>query len=136
MEEVDVSTVSSLIGFLNGIIDGNSVKPPTVPSPLILIGGANKNGLSAREITKEIITKSQAFGVPIGVLPDGSDSIWEKQVFNIVETIIEHFIKNAKFTVVIPPGTPVTTSGVSAAGVPVVSQGTTTTFTTGYAIVQ
>lgn len=135
-EEIQIGDINSLVSYLNSFIDKDISKPPVVPSPLILLGGAGKTGLSARDITKDIITKSQSFGIPIGALPDGSDSIWEKQMFNIVETIVEHFIKNAKFTVVIPPGTPVITTGFSATGAPVVSQGSTTNFTTGYAIVQ
>lgn len=134
-ETIDLTNIDSLVGYLNGIIDKGISTPQSVPSPLILLGAVNKKGLSAREITKEVITKSQSFGVPIGNLPDGSESVSEKMIYVMVETILEHIIKNAKITVVIPPGIPVTTTGVAGV-IPVVTQGATINYATGYAIIQ
>lgn len=131
----DLTSVDKLSSLLLGFLDG--IQPPaqSIPAPLILIGGANKKGLSAREVTKDIISKSQELGIPIGQSADGSDSIWEKQIYNIVSTIFEHMITNAKISVVIPAGTPVTVTGGNAGG-PVVCQGQTINITSGYAIIQ
>lgn len=135
MDNIDLTNISTLLSYLNGVLDRGISKPTTIPSPLILIGAENKKGLSPREITKEIITKSQKFGIPIGPLPDGSESINEKQIYNIVETIVEHIIKYAKVTVVIPPGIPVSSTGVAGV-IPVVTQGFTTNYATGKGIIQ
>jgi hypothetical protein len=135
METVDLTNITELISYLNDLLDKGKSKAPKIPSPLILLGGENKSGLSVREITKEIITKSQKYGVPIGPLADGTESVMEKMVHTIVETIVEHIIKNAKVTVVIPAGIPVTTAG-TALGVPVVTQGSTVNYATGIGVIQ
>lgn len=135
MDNVELTDLSSLLTYLNSVLDRGISKPTPIPSPLILLGADNKKGLSPREITKEIITKSQKFGIPIGPLPDGSESIVEKQIYNIVETIVEHIIKHAKVTVVIPPGIPVSATGVAGV-IPVVAQGFTTNYATGKGIIQ
>lgn len=131
----DLTSIEKLTSLLTKFIDG--VEPPsqTVPAPLILLGGSSKKGLSAREVTKEIISKSQQLGIPIGQSADGEESIWEKQIYNIVSTIFEHIITNAKISVVIPAGTPVTVTGGNAGG-PIVCQGQTINITSGYAIIQ
>lgn len=59
-ETVDLTNIDSLVGYLNSVIDKGISTPQSVPSPLILLGAVNKKGLSAREITKEVITKSQS----------------------------------------------------------------------------
>lgn len=135
MNDIELTDIGSLIAYLNGVLDKGASLPTNIPAPLILVGAENKRGLSPREITKEIITKSQGIGIPIGPLPDGSESISEKQIYNIVETIIEHIIKYAKITVVIPPGIPVTSTGVAGA-VPVVTQGSTINYAVGKGIIQ
>ena len=135
MNEIDLTSVAEMVSFLNTALDRGLSTPSNIPSPLILLGAENKKGLSPREITKEIITKSQSFGIPIGPLPDGSESISEKQIYTIVETIVEHIIKYAKVTVVIPPGIPVSSTGVAGV-IPVVTQGATTTYATGKGIIQ
>jgi hypothetical protein len=135
MENVDFSDINELIKFLNSLLDKGISKPANIPAPLILLGADNKKGLSVRDITKEILNKRQKLGLPVGLLPDGSESLNDKGLYIIVETIVEHIIKNAKVTVVIPAGVPVTTTGV-ALGVPVVSQGTTTSYAIGKGIIQ
>ena len=132
----DLTNIETLIKYLNGILDAGNSRPPNIPSPLILVGAENKTALSPREITKDIMTKSQKIGIPIGPLPDGTDSIMEKMVYTIVETVVEHIIKHGKVTVVIPPGVPVTVTGLAGGVLPVVGQGVTSTYATGKGIIQ
>lgn len=106
-----------------------------VPPPLILTGGFQKKGLSAREIAKEIIIRQQEAGAPIGALADGSDNISEKMEVIRVETILKYLLTDAKFTIVIPAGTPVLATGICAAG-EVVVKGVTTAPTVGTGIIQ
>ena len=131
----DVSSVSSIITYLNSVIETGQAKAQTVPAPLILVGGQNKKSLSAREMAKEVILRSQEAGIPIGNLPDGSESIAEKMEFIRMEVLVKHLIENAKITIVIPAGTPVTAYGGNAGG-PIVVQGTTINFTQGFGVLQ
>jgi len=127
--------VQDVLSILQGTLNSNGTKSLDLPTPLILTGFQAREGLSAREITKEIITRKADLGIPIGNLPDGSESIDEKMIFIIVDTIIKKLLQDAKITVVIPLGVPVTASGAGTTG-PVTVQGITTTNATGYGIIQ
>ncbi len=109
---------------------------PNIPAPLVLLADSNKKGLSAREVAKNIIARQSEANAPIGPLPDGEESVSEKMEFIRVQEILNHLITNAKIQVVIPPGTPVTATGFSAAGVPVQVQGVTSGLAIGNAIIQ
>lgn len=135
MENVDFSDIEQLLAYLNSFLDKGISKPSNIPPPLILLGAENKKGLSIRDITKEILNKRQKLGLPVSLLPDGSESLADKGLYIIVETIVEHIIKNAKVTVVIPAGVPVTSNGFAGA-IPVVTQGVTTSYAIGKGIIQ
>lgn len=115
-----------------------NLETPTaeVPSPLVLLASTNKKGLSAREVAKNIIARQSEAGAPIGPLPDGEESISEKMEFIRVQEILEHLITNAKIKVVLPPGTPITATGIGADGIPVQVQGFTSGLAIGNAIIQ
>jgi hypothetical protein len=131
----DVTKIDDLIETISLAIAGDKIPTPPIPSPLILAGARTKSGLSAKEITRDVLIRCQEVGIPIGALPSGADPLWEKQMYLMVEVILEHLIKNAKITVVLDPGIPITAAGANAGG-PVVVQGSTTTFATGYGIIQ
>jgi hypothetical protein len=128
--------ISDVVEVLSGVINIDASKPQSIPSPLIAIGARLKTGLSAREVTKNIIARKNEAGAKIGPLPDGSDSVEEKMILIMVQEILEHLVSSAKISVVVPPGTPVTATGIGADGIPVVVQGTTTGFAIGNAIIQ
>ncbi len=132
---MEFNNILDITSYLNGIVDSGSAKAQDIPSPLILIGAENKKGLSAREMAKEVIIRSQEAGIPIGNLPSGEESISEKMEFIRMQVIVKHLIENAKITVVVPPGTPVATTGTSPVG-PVVTQGATTSLAIGKGILQ
>lgn len=127
MEEIVAQIISS--------IEVDISSPKEIPAPLIVTSQLKK-GLSAREVTKSIISMKGEAGAPIGALPDGSESVEEKMLYVQMKALIEHFITNAKITVVIPPGTPIVGSGFGADGIPVTITGYTTDFAKGYAIIQ
>jgi len=115
---------------------GTSLSPaPIIPPPIILTGGANKPGLNSRLITSRIISRKSESGAPSGPLPSGAPSIDEMMERIRVEEIISALISEARITVVIPAGTPVTTFGGNAGG-PVICQGVTTNITQGYGVIQ
>lgn len=128
--------IEEIVDLLNAALQENNVKATPIPAPLILFGTNNKKGLSAREMAKEIITRQQEAGAPIGALDDGSDSISEKMELIRVEVILKHLLQNAIITVVVPPGTPIQGQGISATGAPVQVVGTTTSYAIGKGIIQ
>lgn len=128
-------SIEEIIQIVQAVISNNTATALPIPPPLILAGGQGRSGLSARAIAKEIIVRQQEAGAPIGNLPDGSESITEKMERIRVETIIKHLLQNAKFTVVVNAGIPVTATGVCPVG-SVVVQGATISFGNGTAIMQ
>jgi hypothetical protein len=129
------STVTDIIQTIQASINTTKAKARDIPTPLILIGARNKNGLSAREIAKEIIIRQQEAGAPIGPLPDGTDSIAEKMEVIRAEVLIEHLLRNAKITVVVPAGISITATGANSGG-PVVVKGVTDRFVAAKGIIQ
>lgn len=127
--------MEEILSQITSAIDIDLSTPQEVATPLIMLSSAKK-GLSAREITKEIISRKPEAGAPVGALPDGSESVEEKMLYLSMQVLIEHFLTNAKITVVIPPGVPVVGTGVGADGIPVTINGYTTDFAKGYAIIQ
>jgi len=128
----NLKSIFKLIGAL--LKTGLSFAPP-VPPPLILIGGAQRPGLNARMITTRIIARKPEAGAPVGPLSSGAESIDEKMERIRVEEIVAALLSEAKITVVIPAGTPVTAIGGNVGG-PIVCQGVTTNYTQGYGILQ
>ena len=124
-----------IIQIIKAIISQNSAQALPMPAPLILAGGSGRSGMSARGMAKEVIIRQQEAGAPIGNLPDGSENISEKMERIRMEVIVRHILENAKFTVVVNAGIPVTATGVCPVG-SVAVQGVTTSFGTGTAILQ
>lgn len=130
-----MNNLKAVLDAISALLKTSLSIVPTVPPPLILIGGAQRPGMNARTITTRIITRKSEAGAPIGPLPSGNESVDEKMERIRVEEIVSSLISEAKITIVIPAGTPVTTVGGNAGG-PVVSQGVTTNYTQGYGIIQ
>jgi hypothetical protein len=123
-------TTELVIQTLNQVI--NDFRPPAlpIPPPLILAGGFQRKGLSAREMAKEVIVRQQEAGAPTD-----TGGVSERMERIRMETIIRWLLEEARITIVIPAGIPVTTTGVSAVGT-VVSQGATVSFGVGTGIIQ
>lgn len=130
-----MNNLKSLINILTAFLKTGLSSAPVIPPPLILVGGAQRPGINARMITTRIISRKPQAGAPVGALPSGEESVDEKMERIRIEEIVSALISEARITVVIPAGTPVTTIGANAGG-PVISQGVTTNFTQGYGILQ
>lgn len=126
--------IDQLLDVILAVINSGKTPALPIPPPLVLTGGFTRTGMSARDMAKEIIFRQQEAGVPIGNLPSGAENISEKMERIRMEVIIKHLLENAKFTVVIPPGVPVTATGACAVG-PVVVQGVTVGLGTGTAVI-
>lgn len=111
-----------------------TVKMPTVPSVLILMGAEFRNGLSPRRIAHRIIVDQGRIGAPMGDLPDGSPSITEQMELIRVQAIVEALQTEAKIEVAIAPGQQVdgTFVGVGSGYI----KGLTTTIGSGSAIIR
>jgi len=131
----ELNNINDVVGLLDTEMSLNKSTPPEVPTPLILGGAVNKSGLSVRDIVKKIIQRKSEIGIPVGNLPDGSESLDEKMLYVIVETIVEAFIENAKISIAIPAGIGLTASGGNAGGA-VQVVGMTTSIVRGVGIIQ
>ena len=132
----DFNNIDSIIGAFNKILNLSSIGgPPTVPTPLILIGIPQRSGLSPTKIASRIIARKSEAGLPVGVLPSGGISPDEIMERIRAEEYIKAFQQEAVITVAIPPGITLTAAGTSPSG-PVTVFGSTIRFTKGYGVIQ
>lgn len=133
---INFGSFSSILSAFNKIMKlQNAGGNTTVPTPLILIGGQTRPGLSATKIASTIIQRKSEAGLPIGALPSGGVSPDEIMERIRIEEIIKAIQQDAKITIAIPPGTTLSASGASPSG-PVTVFGSTITLTTGYGVIQ
>jgi hypothetical protein len=132
---MDFSSTKSVLNGLLKILNINVGGTPSVPTPLILIGGQRKSGLSAQKMASEIIARRAEAGLPVGNLPSGEANPDEIMERIRMEVLVKNLQQEAIIKVAIPPGSVVTAAGVSAAG-PVTVAGSTTTINTGYGQIQ
>jgi hypothetical protein len=130
-----MNNLKSVLDAISALLRTSISSAPIIPPPLILVGGAQRPGMNSILITTRIITRKSEAGAPVGPLSSGSESVDEKMERIRIEEIVNALISEARITIVIPPGTPVTTVGGNAGG-PVLSQGVTTNYTQGYGIIQ
>lgn len=130
---------NSINSVLNLILAAFKIpKPPIepLPPPLLLTGGQLRPGVTATEIASRIISRQSAAGAVVGdVFADG-DNVAEAMELIRVQEIIDAILTEAKIEVIIPPGVPVTTIGIGNLGAPVVSNGTTTSFASGWGVLR
>jgi len=133
---INFGSFDSIMGAINKILKlQNAGGTTSVPPPLIMVGGANRPGLSAIKIASAIIQRKSEAGLPVGALPSGGVSPDEIMERIRIEEIIKALQEDAKITIAIPPGTTLTANGSSPSG-PVTVFGSTITIATGYAVIQ
>lgn len=131
----DVEGIAGLVKNILKKLKLPETPAPPVPTPLILVGAANKPGLSSTKIASRIIERQKEAGIPVGVLPDGSVSPDEIMEIIRIEEITRSILEDMKITVVIQPGIQSFGTGTSPAG-PVTVNVTSLNLGQGYAIVQ
>jgi hypothetical protein len=133
---INFSNFDSIVSAINKLL---KIKPTggntTIPSPLIIVGGEKRSGLSAIKIANAIIQRKSEAGLPVGALPSGAVSPDEIMERIRIEEIIKAFQEDAKITIAITPGTSLTANGTSPSG-PVTVFGSTITIATGYGVIQ
>lgn len=133
---INYSNIGAIIAGFDKILKLSSVGgPPSIPTPLILIGVPRRSGLSPTKIASRIIARKSEAGLPVGVLPSGGiapDEIMERIR---IEEIVKAFQQDAIISVAIPSGISLSATGISPTG-PVSVFGSTIMFSKGYGIIQ
>jgi hypothetical protein len=133
---MDFNSIDAIVGGFSKVLKLSSIGgPPTIPTPLILVGVKQRSGLSPSKIASRIIARKGEAGLPVGVLPSGAVAPDEAMERIRIEEIINALQQDAVITVAIPPGITLTAAGVSAAG-PVTVAGSTIYFAKGYGVIQ
>jgi hypothetical protein len=125
-----MADIDSLINKIENILKVPKLKSATIPNPLI-IKTKDRAGLSVTELTTRALSKMADKGYKVGTNVDGSPDAMGDLIEIIIDVIINAIQNDAKITVSIQPGIPIT----GVAGIfPVV--GSTSSFGTGGAIIQ
>jgi len=133
---IDYNSVDSIIGGFDKILKLSSIGgPPPVPTPLILVGVPQRQGLSPTKISTRIIARKAEAGLPVGALPSGGASPDEIMERIRIEEIVKAIQQEMIISVAIPPGITLTAAGISPSG-PVTVFGSTIIFSKGYGVAQ
>jgi len=131
--------LGSISGVLNLILSAFSIPDEPVaalPPPLIMVGAKLRPGVSAQAVASRIIARQSEAGRQVGdVFADGPNNEEAMELIRI-EEIINTILTESVVNVVIPPGISVMTVGIGNLGIPVVSQGVTTTMAVGDGIIR
>jgi hypothetical protein len=134
----DKLNFNSIGSVLNLIISAFKIpKPPIkpLPPPLLLIGGQLRPGVTSKEIASRIIARQSEAGLIVGdVFADGRNTAESMELIRIQE-IVNSLMTEAKIEIIIPPGVPVVTVGANSGG-PVVSNGATVSFASGWGVIR
>ena len=119
--------VSTIIGKItSSALNTPLPSPEPIPTPILLIGAENREGISSRRVSGNIISRFPEIGALFGPLPDGSDNIMEKFIIIMFEEFVREIQTYGRIEIAIPSGIPVESTGESADGAPVQTLGITT----------
>jgi len=136
MSELNLSSISCVLKMVLSAFSIPEAPVAPLPPPLIIVGAKLRTGLSAQAIAARIISRQSESGRQVGdVFADGPNV---EQIMELirVEEIVNALLNEAVVNVVIPPGVGVSTVGVGNLGVPVLSQGATTSMGIGDGIIR
>ena len=131
--------LSTITGVVNLILTIFSIPDPPIaklPPPLVVAGATLRPGLSAKAIAAEIISRQSKAGRQVGNVFTDGDNVEETMELIRIEEIINALLTQSVVNVAIAPGVSVTTIGTGNLGIPVVSQGYTTTIASGNGILR
>jgi len=101
-----------------------------------MVGASLRPGISSQAIASRIIARQSEAGREVGnVFADGPNNEEAMELIR-VEEIVNTILTESVVNVVIPPGISVMTVGIGNLGIPIVSQGVTTTMAIGNGIMQ
>lgn len=131
--------LNTITGVVNLILAAFSIPEPPIaklPPPLVVAGATLRPGLSAKAIASEIISRQSKAGRQVGNVFTDGDNVEETMELIRVEEIINAILTQSVVNVAIAPGVSVTSIGTGNLGIPVVSQGYTTTIASGNGIIR
>ncbi len=111
-----------------------NVKSSKVPKPLIA-QAKNRKGLSKTESVSKILAQLADKGHEIGPFEDGTPNMMADLIEIVIGVVYKALQEDAKITVSIDPGVKLQATGANVGG-PVQSQGQTTEYASGGAIIQ
>ena len=123
-DEVDVTSISSILDVLLGVFSGFSKPLNPLPTPIVMVGKRLRPGMSARNLTSRIVAALSEEGLQMGdVFSDGPN----REAIKIkitAEKIVEMIQTEALVDVAIDIGAIQISSNGTAAGIfPVIAQG-------------
>jgi len=129
-------TLQTLVTNIKNLFNETSTPANTLPSLLLYATSIQRSGLSAMDITSNIIKEFPSIGIPTGTNTDGTDNLINAYTYLIVKNIIHDIKLNGCTSVTFPPGS-IMFKGVGGnAGGPVVVEGTNTNYAVGKGIEQ
>jgi len=135
---INLSNIITVIDILKTFSNPTfGAEPPTpIPPPLLLVGAKLRPGMSARNLSKNLIAKLEKRGIPMTDAPfGGEENLFTIAITELAEEMLDEIRLNSKVDVVIPPGTIQITAVGGNAGGPIIVQGANTTITSGGGIV-
>lgn len=132
-----LSSISKILKLILGAFNLPQKPAPTIPPFLLLVGAELRPGMSARDLSANIISRLEAdAGVPMGdIFGDGPNAISSAMLIQAQEQV-SHIQTKAKISTVIKPGAIQITAVGGNAGGPIVVQGSNVSITQNSGVVQ
>jgi hypothetical protein len=131
----DISSVINILKIFGSPTFGIEPQIP-IPPPLLLVGANLRPGMSARNLSKNLISRLEQRGIPMGVdVFGGEDNLFAIAITEIAEEMLDEIRLNGKVDIVIPPGTIQVTAVGANAGGPILVQGANTIISSGNGII-
>ena len=123
-DEVDVTSISSILDVLLGVFSAFSTPLNPLPTPVVMVGKRLRPGMSARNLTARIVEALEKdAGLPMGdVFSDGPNRE-AKKIKTIAEKIVSMIQTEALVDVAIDTGAIQISSTGSCPVGPVIAQG-------------
>lgn len=123
-DEVDLTSISSILDVMLGVFSGFATPLKPLPPPIVMVGKRLRPGMSARNLTSRIVAALSEEGLQMGdVFSDGPNRE-EIKIKKTAEKIVEMIQTEALVDVAIDIGAIQISSTGTAAGIfPVIAQG-------------
>ena len=107
-----------------------------ISAALVYATASVRPGISREIVTANIIEENGTYGINTGQMPDGTDNVVNKFVYNVVDKVVDELKDNSLVACVIPPASVMVEATGGNAGGPVKAVGTNVSFAKGYGIIR
>lgn len=129
-------TIKNVINLTNSALDAVRKPANALAAYLIYATARVRPGISKAKITSEIIADNAPLGINTGQMPDGTENVVNKFVYNVVEKVVDTLKDDAMVECVIPIGSIIVEAKGANAGGPVVAVGTNINNAKGYGVIR